>query len=245
MIDAEEALRQLGPKATLSHQTAARLHGIPLLDDDGTEHLTVPRARNGRGLPGWVVHRNDVPEEHIDGRDGLRCTGAVRTLADLARVLPHASAVCAMDSALREGVVAVDDLLPLARTMGRGAKAVRAALAACDPKNGSVLESLLRVALAAAGLPAPLTQYRVIDHGHEVARVDFCWPDKRLIVEADGFAFHSSRDDFRRDRERMNDLERLGWRVLRFTWEDVKGRPDHVTGLVRACLEVPTHRLAA
>ena len=34
----------------------------------------------------------------------------------------------------------------------------------------------------------------------------------------------------------MNELERLGWRVLRFSWEDVTQHPDHVVGLVRGCL---------
>ena len=66
--------------------------------------------------------------------------------------------------------------------------------------------------------------------------MDFCWPSQRLVVEADGFAYHSSRDDYRRDRRRMNELERLGWRVLRFSWEDVTQRPDYVTTLVGACL---------
>jgi very-short-patch-repair endonuclease len=98
------------------------------------------------------------------------------------------------------------------------------------------MESLLRVLLHEAGIPRPRTQYRVREHGQEVARVDFCWPEQRLVVEADGYAFHSSRDDYRRDRRRMNDLERLGWRVLRFSWEDVTQRPDYVSGLVRACL---------
>lgn len=55
-------------------------------------------------------------------------------------------------------------------------------------------------------------------------------------MEADGYAYHSDRAAYRRDRERLNQLERLGWRVLRFTWEDVRGRPDHVVALVRECL---------
>jgi very-short-patch-repair endonuclease len=236
VIDADDALRMLGPRAVLSHETAARLHGIPLLDDDATERVSVPRSRHGRGVKGWVVHRADVPEDDVDARKGLRCTSAVRTLMDLTRVLSHAAAVCAVDSALREAVVSLEELAPLGRTKGRGARRVRAAARACDPLSGSVLETLLRLALADAGLPRPRSQYRVMDHGHEVARVDFCWPEQRLVVEADGFAFHSSRDDFRRDRARMNELERLGWRVLRFTWDDVVKRPDHVAGLVRACL---------
>ena len=65
---------------------------------------------------------------------------------------------------------------------------------------------------------------------------DFACADARLVVEADGFAFHSDRAAYRKDRERLNALERLGWRVLRFTWEDVRGRPAYVVGLVHGCL---------
>jgi very-short-patch-repair endonuclease len=56
-------------------------------------------------------------------------------------------------------------------------------------------------------------------------------------VEADGFAFHSDRVAYRRDRERLNELEQLGGRVLRFTWEDVVARPEHVLALVQECLD--------
>ena len=66
--------------------------------------------------------------------------------------------------------------------------------------------------------------------------MDFCWVAERLVVEADGFAFHSDRAAYRKDRERMNALERLGWRVLRFTWEDVVRRPEYVVAAVGAVL---------
>jgi very-short-patch-repair endonuclease len=99
-----------------------------------------------------------------------------------------------------------------------------------------VLETLLRVLLVTSDLPTPLTQYWIIDGEEPVLRADFAWPAARLIVEADGFAFHSDRSAYRRDRTTMNALERLGWRVLRFSYEDVVGRPGYVVGLVRACL---------
>jgi very-short-patch-repair endonuclease len=182
------------------------------------------------------VHRADVSAADVESREGLRCTGPVRTVADLARVLPLAEAVVVADSALRNGAVELHDLAGMARATGRGAARLRAVAALVDAKSGSVLESLLRVLLHGAGIPRPRTQYRIRDRGHEVARVDFCWPELRLVVEADGYAFHSSRDDYRRDRRRMNELERLGWRVLRFSWEDVTQRPDQVVAMVAACL---------
>lgn len=85
--------------------------------------------------------------------------------------------------------------------------------------------------------PRPVPQFVVRNEdGSFLARVDFCWPALGLIVEADGFAFHADRAAYRKDRERLNGLERLGWRVLRFTWEDVVSRPDYVLELVAECL---------
>jgi very-short-patch-repair endonuclease len=105
-----------------------------------------------------------------------------------------------------------------------------------DPASGSVLESLFRVLVATAGLPAPATQVQLADGQHVLGRFDFCWRQERLIVELDGFAFHADRITFRRDRELANALGRLGWRLLRFTWEDVVGRPAHVLSVLRECL---------
>ena len=95
---------------------------------------------------------------------------------------------------------------------------------------------MLRVLVTAHGLRPPCSQFEVWNHAFLVGRVDFAWPEARLIVEVDGFAFHADRASYRRDRERDNELERLGWRVLRFTWEDVNGRPEYVVALVDAML---------
>lgn len=51
-----------------------------------------------------------------------------------------------------------------------------------------------------------------------VYAVDLLFAKHNLIVEIDGFEFHSSRTTFERDRSRQNALVEAGWRVLRFTW---------------------------
>jgi len=58
--------------------------------------------------------------------------------------------------------------------------------------------------------------------------VDFYWPDRRVVVEIDGFAFHSSRSAFERDRERDATLTARGIRVLRFTWRQPTAGRDRV-----------------
>jgi very-short-patch-repair endonuclease len=229
-------LQRLGPRAWLSHQTAARHLGIELLHPDGN-HVTVPRHRGRAQVPGWQIHRANVEAEEAVVGDMHRLIAPLRTVTDLARRLPHSEAVVAADSALRQGMFTVTALVAVtAVAIGRGAQRLRRLASAVDPLSGSVLESLLRVLLVAHGLTPPRSQYEIWDNLRFIARVDFCWPDARLVVEVDGFAYHSNRDSYRRDRERDNELERLGWHVLRFTWEDVTLRPDYVVALVREVL---------
>ncbi len=49
----------------------------------------------------------------------------------------------------------------------------------------------------------------------------------------DGYAYHSSPEAFQRDRDRQNQLDALGWTVLRFTWHDVVHRPAAVAATIR------------
>ena len=58
--------------------------------------------------------------------------------------------------------------------------------------------------------------------------LDFAWPAQRLIVEIDGREWHTGRDAFQRDRRRQNALIDAGWRVIRFTVDDVRLFPDYV-----------------
>ncbi|MFT3715735.1 MAG: DUF559 domain-containing protein [Gordonia sp. (in: high G+C Gram-positive bacteria)] len=51
--------------------------------------------------------------------------------------------------------------------------------------------------------------------------LDFAWPEQRVAVEIDGWAFHSSHDRFRADRRKGNALQTSGWRRLSFTWHDL------------------------
>jgi very-short-patch-repair endonuclease len=76
-------------------------------------------------------------------------------------------------------------------------------------------------------LPAP--EANVVFGGHEL---DFLWRSKGVAVEVDGFAFHSSRSQFERDRRRDAQLLVGGIQVIRFTWRQIEAEPYAVL----ACL---------
>lgn len=50
----------------------------------------------------------------------------------------------------------------------------------------------------------------------------------RLALEADSFEFHTVRKAHARDRVRYIALTVAGWRVLRFTWDQVMVSPGYV-----------------
>lgn len=52
-------------------------------------------------------------------------------------------------------------------------------------------------------------------------RVDFVWPDCRLVVECDGWAYHNTHAAFCQDRLRDRVLQRMGWTVLHFSGSDI------------------------
>lgn len=61
--------------------------------------------------------------------------------------------------------------------------------------------------------------------------------DGWLILEGDGFAFHSNREHYRRDRSRGNVATEQALVTLRFTWEDLQFRPIAVLGQIVRTIE--------
>ena len=69
-----------------------------------------------------------------------------------------------------------------------------------------------------------------------IGRVDFLLEDF-LIVEIDGFAFHSKRTDMLRDRRRNNMSTVQGFAVLRYMPEHIWFHPEQVLAEITAVLE--------
>ena len=87
-----------------------------------------------------------------------------------------------------------------------------------------------------ARLPPPRCNVRAA--GHEV---DFLWPEQKVVVEIDGYAFHRSRTAFETDRRRDADLQVAGYVVLRITWRRLADEPEAVIAQIASAL-VPRSR---
>ena len=122
--------------------------------------------------------------------------------------------------------------LPRAPTK-RGAAALRALLQseAGPALTRSAAEELLLTIVRTAGLPSPETNVRIGAY-----EVDFLWRSERLVVEVDGYRFHSSLPAFERDHVRDADLDDAGFRVRRVTWRQLTETPDAVADRLRRAL---------
>ena len=92
------------------------------------------------------------------------------------------------------------------------------------------------VLVGRSDLPPPVAQYRVHDQRGLVARVDFAWPEHRVALEYDGL-WHGGRDQFFRDRERLNRLREAGWQVVFVTAVDLRD-PVRLISRIAAALAV-------
>ena len=173
-------------------------------------------------------------------------TTPTRTLLDLAAIVDPATLEDALDDGIRHGLVTAKALLTrLSGTDPRG----RCGLPVLEapayqrvgrPLAGSRLETFVRRTFARAGLPTPIPQYEIVARdGSFVGRVDFAFPEARLAIEVDGYAFHSSRKDWERDRVRQNEVVALGWFVLRTTKRQMTERPQDFVALVWRRLATP------
>ncbi len=75
--------------------------------------------------------------------------------------------------------------------------------------------------------------------------MDFLWRAERLVVEVDGYAFHSSRNAFERDRRRDAELGAQGFRVIRVTWRQIVEEPEAVIATLAVALAAQAARRSA
>jgi hypothetical protein len=207
-----------GPQAVVSHRSAAALWGIRP-SAAAKFDVTVPHTSGVRSSARIVIHRPRRPPETTT-HDHIPVTTPGQTLADLALGLPRRALEKAVEMAeARRLHVAVPAGHPGAQRL----RDVRPLPVTTD----SPLEDAFLALCDAHGIPRPLVQTIV-----EGYRVDFCWPEQRVIVETDGYEHHGTRAAFERDRARDADLTVLGWRVLRFTGPQVHEDPAFVAGAV-------------
>jgi very-short-patch-repair endonuclease len=102
---------------------------------------------------------------------------------------------------------------------------------------GSPLELVLLRAMRDAGLPEPAKQYEVRNlQGVLLTKADFAYPDDRLLIYVDGLAFHSALSQRLHDTRQTNELQMMGYHVLRFLGPEVHRGKQRCIDQIRAAL---------
>jgi len=234
--------------AVVSHQSAARMHGVELKWPAG-QSVSVPVRRSNRFL-GVTVHQlTDLLEQHVTRREGLPITTATRTVVDLAAVVASKELAVVLDHLQRRGQTSYEEVASLLESLARkgkpGVSRLRKLLSARLGRpliTESALETLLLEVIVGGGLPLPTTQFHPTWLRRIKGRVDMAYLNENLIIEADSLRWHGSASSFQLDRQRDNLAQLAGWIVLRFTWEDLTTRPSYVVGSLRRALSMRSER---
>ena len=217
------ALLAMGPNAVLSHLTAAAVWGMyPPRPDDAPVEVLVPGPHVRRGI---VAHRTTRLGPHeVRLCQALPVTSPVRTVQDIAGTVSMRELERAVDEAVVRRLMRVHQLSDgVARDKGRRGGPILAAL--LEHRGNTTItrsqaeERMLEI-IRAAGFPPPDTNARI--NGYEV---DFLWRPQRLVVEIDGYTYHSTRSAFERDRAKDAALAAAGYLVIRITWLQMEHEP--------------------
>lgn len=168
-------------------------------------------------------------------------TALPRTLVDCARLLDHWTALGMLDSASADPATWAA-IHTTATLLSNGRAGVRALAVATAPDGAqrlrSTLERMAREALAAHDIPAGEWNIVVYDRDGRIREVDVCFREAKVIVEFDGLRYHEGADRVARDRRADRRLQLAGWRVLRFTWQDVVRDPAAMARQVMRALRL-------
>jgi very-short-patch-repair endonuclease len=215
-----------GPRATTSGLAAAWWHQLTRFAPETVE-VTVPRVSNHRARPGMRLRRRDLDPHDIVERNALRVTALPLTVVEAA--VRRGGGAKLMDSALQRHAELAQLWRAHLRNKGRhGSPAARRLLQAAQDGARSEAERILVKLLRDAGLTGWKTNYPIGGY-----KVDVAFPEPKVAIEVDGWAFHTDSEVFQTDRQRQNAIALLGWNVLRFTWLDLTEYPERVIATIR------------
>lgn len=237
-------------RASLVAKSAARIRGIWVIP---RRNEIIELASPSGSIPPqtqWPrkYYRMARIEETTVERAGVRVTNPARTCLDIARLHGFAEGLVAVDSALRAGLVSVEDLKETRAAMARmkGPIPMKMAVEHAYAGSESPYESLLR-ALIIERIPAATVypQFRVLGK----YRADLCI-DGWLIIEVDGDTKYDGtygtapetvvKEQMRRQRE----IENQQFTVLRFGPKELVNDPNSVVETICEYLDRKAGKVA-
>jgi very-short-patch-repair endonuclease len=207
-------------RAQLACVSAATHRGLAVLTHPAAPHHWA-RPRSHPIAHHGVLHRDRALLALVDGL----IESVPDMLQHVSTCLPHLDALVIWESAVRKSLVSLTEL----RRIQWSRLGPRRLAAEISDQSDSLLETLTADLLRHAGLEFR-QQVRILGH-----RVDLL-VGSRVVVQLDGYAFHSGAAQRAADAEHDARLQLHGWIVLRFTYLDVVSRPGHVLEMIRRAL---------
>jgi len=243
-VRARAVLSKARCEGVLSHVSALAEFGVPFWDLTLSDvHLTRFDQRGGRRAAGVCQHRGRLFVGDVTSRNGVLMTSPVRTALDVMSWADSEHGFIVGCSLVRAGHCSVEQLRHAYASADARAYSIatRVVLAAIDPRLESVGEMRTYFQCRRQGLPVPIPQYEIREHGRLVARLDLAWPEHRVWLEFDGRskyvdhlrAGESVTDAVLREKRREDDVRRItGWLCIRVTWADLHD-PERLARRIR------------
>ncbi|HVK27989.1 MAG TPA: type IV toxin-antitoxin system AbiEi family antitoxin domain-containing protein [Nocardioides sp.] len=229
------AVRKLyGDRVAASHTSACVEQGGPTWGLDlSSAHLTSLDGASERNQAKVVHHRGICRVDDVTRDDVGWITAPTRTALDTASIAPQEPAVAVLDWFLQSALTtrpALDQLFAAKKhwphTLG-----LHRVLQLSDGTAESVGETRARLLFRSQRLPPPVPQLAILHPSGRVAgRVDFAWPERRVMLEFDGLQKYHR---FRRAGETIEQMvirekhredllrELTGWLMIRLIWADL------------------------
>ena len=182
---------------------------------------------------GVSVTIRTIPPEQVKRLNGVAVASPAYAAAELAATDDGHTAT----RMLRERLISVEGLLAAGRCLtGTPGNARRQrVLRALAANPWSYAERVLHELLNGAGIHGWVANQGLRLEGRLVIP-DILFEEQQLVLEVDGYAHHSSVEDWQRDLDRQNILVSACYRVFRFTWNDLTNQPANVVRRVRRAL---------
>ncbi len=220
---ASAAVLACGPTAVLSHASALALWGLAKRWP-ATHEVTVTIDRRPKGITthlSCTLSRADITRQH-----GIRVTTPARTVIDCAPSLTDRALARAVNDARLGNLLTQTQL---AEALER--KPCKRLAPSSGAPTRSQFEDAFLGFCAKHGLPTPQINVRIA--GYEV---DAYFAAEKVIVELDGYRYHSDRRTFERDRNRDAEMLARGIVTVRITWERLTVRPAAEAGRLHKIL---------
>ncbi len=216
-------------------QTAAKMYRFDTEPDDRV-HILDPGIRM-RPSPQLMVHqRIGAPLVKVRGR---LATAPAWTAVEIARTLRRPRALAVLDAALHVASCTRAQLAAavMEQKGRRGIVHVRELVQIADGRAESPMESEARLVFIDGGLPLPELQYEITDLCGKLWRVDFAWPEWKVVAEYDSIEWHANPAGWKHDRMKAARLQECGWVTVPMVVDDVRKQPDELVNRIFGHLE--------